>query len=717
MIVAVAIVVIGLITYLRNPKESVNRSFLLLSALAAIWQLLNYFGSAASRITVARPLMYADFAVGAMLVWSFWYFSYQYYLKIRKKTAKNWVILSLLLLSIGFALFSSYGLVAAPIFQDNTLVLLNEVFYWPYVITVLSLMLLGIASLFAARRRAKSVARVQLTTILAGLFITSMLLSIPNLVLPNLVTNQELLDTAFNIGHIGLIVFLATTSYAIIKHRMFDIRFVIARSVAYVMLVLTMGLIYGFIVFYFVDNFFPNTQISTLQQALYTFLAVFLAFTFQPIKRFFDRITDRVFYRDRYDTEDVLNRLGKVFVAKSNSFELLDESLKIIVDTLKAESGRLMVLDQKGLYRISHMGDRKDVEVDVQSLMNLSGQISISDELNDEEEEQILKQAGAYALVKLKTRESLVGYLLLGAKRSGVIYTQQDINFLRILSQELAVAIENAKSYEEIQAFSETLKKEVDEATAKLRDTNKRLVKLDEAKDEFISMASHQLRTPLTTIKGYLSMLLDGDAGKLAKKQKDFIDMAFVSSQRMVHLISDMLNVSRISTGRLTIDKTKFDLVAVTESELSQLHRQIEAHEVKLEFEKPDAPVEVELDENKIRQVIMNFTDNAMYYSPKGNVEVSVKEEAGAVEFRVEDNGIGVSEEAKKQLFTKFFRAENAQAVRPDGTGLGLYMAKQVIEAQGGEIIFSSEKGKGSIFGFRFRLEDKQKNREDDHTK
>ena len=104
----------------------------------------------------------------------------------------------------------------------------------------------------------------------------------------------------------------------------------------------------------------------------------------------------------------------------------------------------------------------------------------------------------------------------------------------------------------------------------------------------------------------------------------------------------------------------------------------------------------------------MNFVDNAIYYAPKGNVDVYLEKTDTDVEVRVVDDGIGVAEEAQKQLFTKFFRAENARQVRPDGTGLGLYMAKQVIEAQGGEILFESTEGAGSMFGFRFPLENQE---------
>ncbi len=690
---AVLILGLGAVVYLRNIKSRLNLYYLLFAGSASVWIITN----ALFRIESLEVLMaYLSYGAAALTALTTLLFSLEYggYLKNRYKAILSGV-------GVLFSVVAMIPGVLAVDVVDGAIVTSPLIFlYGLYLVLYFGI---SIYTFYSVYRRSIGIDRLRAGLVLLGFFISILLGVFFNLILP-IAGNYNFVY----LGPASTLILIGVMAYAIIKHRLFDIRLVIARTIAYFLVLATLGLTYGYFVFGFVDGFFPDTGTTQLQQAFYTISAVFLAFTFQPLKRFFDRLTDRVFYRDKYSSEDTLNKLGKVFVAKSTSFDLLDDSLKIITDTLKVEFGRLVIVDKGNIYRTAHIGSKEDIAVQIDDLNKFSHQINVLDEVERSAERDVLRDLYTYVVVRLSTRENLVGYLLLGEKRSGAIYTQQDINLLEILSQELAVAIQNAKSYEEIQAFSETLKKEVDEATAELKETNKRLVKLDEAKDEFISMASHQLRTPLTTIKGYLSMLLDGDAGKIPKKQKDFIDLAFVSSQRMVHLISDMLNVSRISTGRLTIDKDSLDLAAVVESELEQLHRQAEAHEVELRLHRPDESIDIELDENKIRQVIMNFTDNAIYYSPKGTVDVYIEEKDGFAEFRVEDNGIGVSEEAQKQLFTKFFRAENAQAVRPDGTGLGLYMAKQVIEAQDGEIIFKSKEGEGSTFGFRFKLDDKK---------
>ena len=220
-------------------------------------------------------------------------------------------------------------------------------------------------------------------------------------------------------------------------------------------------------------------------------------------------------------------------------------------------------------------------------------------------------------------------------------------------------------------------------------------------------MASHQLRTPLTSIKGYLSMVLEGDAGKVTPVQKEMLGQAFFSSQRMVYLIADLLNISRLKTGKFIIESAKVNLADVVEQELGQLQETAATRNLTLGYEKPKHFPDLMLDETKTRQVIMNFVDNAIYYTPaKGHIEVKVIDKPNTVELRVVDDGIGVAKAEQPHLFTKFYRGGNARKARPDGTGLGLFMAKKVISAQGGSIIFESEENKGSTFGFEIAKAD-----------
>jgi signal transduction histidine kinase len=295
-------------------------------------------------------------------------------------------------------------------------------------------------------------------------------------------------------------------------------------------------------------------------------------------------------------------------------------------------------------------------------------------------------------LVKLLARRKLVGVLVVGVITSVTSLNLTDLEYLGRIGEAAGVAMDNKLLFEENQKVLKQLQR-----------SNAKLKALDETKDEFISMASHQLRTPLTSVKGYVSMVIEGDAGKLNEKQKKLLDQAFISSQRMVYLIADLLNVSRLHSGKFIIERKPTQLADVIEGELSQLRETAKARNIKLVYVKPKNFPELMLDETKTRQVVMNFADNAIYYTPSGGtIHVELKDKGTNIEYAVIDNGIGVPKSAQHHLFTKFYRADNARQTRPDGTGLGLFMAKKVVIAQGGAIIFKSEEGKGSTFGFTF---------------
>lgn len=295
-------------------------------------------------------------------------------------------------------------------------------------------------------------------------------------------------------------------------------------------------------------------------------------------------------------------------------------------------------------------------------------------------------------LVKLTVRQKLVGMLLVGFPQSPEQIGSSESQLFERLGEATGVTVDNKLLFEENQHIVHQLQK-----------TNDKLKALDEAKDEFISMASHQLRTPLTSVKGYLSMVIEGDAGKISAAQRKLLDQAFMSSQRMVYLIADLLNVSRLHTGKFVIEALPTNLAEVVEGEVSQLVETARARNLEMTYKKPAKFPLLMLDETKIRQVVMNFVDNAIYYTPTGgHILIAVHDAPQTIEFTVTDDGLGVPKSEQHHLFTKFYRAGNARSARPDGTGLGLFMAKKVVIAQGGSIIFRSAEGKGSTFGFIF---------------
>ncbi|HEY4963803.1 MAG TPA: ATP-binding protein [Candidatus Saccharimonadales bacterium] len=485
------------------------------------------------------------------------------------------------------------------------------------------------------------------------------------------------------------------TFLAIFKGGLFDVKTFVVRAVSYSTVIIIVGLIYV-IPIVLLTTYILHTTFNIATIAFLTAVTLIVAFIFQPLRLWFNRVSSKIFYRDYYEPQDLLDKISALLVGSIQVEKIIDGVKKIVKDTIRPDVLEIILIDRQN-------EDQKDL---IRVLQKSKKDIVITEEVDgktDKELFDLLWSAEIALVVKLRTTKEDLGFIILGHKQSGIIYSEQDRRLISVITDETAISLQNALRFEEIEKFNVTLQDKVNEATAKLRRANEKLKALDETKDDFISMASHQLRTPLTSVKGYLSMVLEGDAGKINKVQREMLGQAFFSSQRMVYLISDLLNVSRLKTGKFVIETAAVDLSEVVQQELSQLEETAGSRSLKLEYEKPKNFPIVMLDETKTRQVIMNFTDNAIYYTPAGGtIKVKLIDNPETIELRVEDSGIGVPKSEQHHLFSKFYRAGNARKARPDGTGLGLFMAKKVIIAEGGSVIFESEEGKGSTFGFVF---------------
>ncbi|MFZ1301417.1 MAG: ATP-binding protein [Candidatus Microsaccharimonas sp.] len=556
--------------------------------------------------------------------------------------------------------------------------------------------------------RSHGKARLQLRLVLSGILLASFPAIITNILLPYY-GNSNLLW----LGPTLTIFYIVTTCYAMVRHGLFDLRSALVLTFTYVLSLAALAALYYFIGLA-ITLIFSQGSLSIGFSGLDVAIALLLAFLFQPIRRFFDKFTNSIFYQDNYSVDDFFAQLSKALTSTNDLHGLLKKASEKISYTMKAADTSFVVYtgadrsDQVGVGRYSHISYK-----DVRWLDDFIGISSAEPKvlsLLDEEDELLRRMMVSHriAIILPLVRQGVqMGYLFLGEhKRSN--YSARDIRVVRSLADELVIAIQNALSVEQIKELNAHLEQRVDAATRELRRSNAQLQRLDESKDEFISMASHQLRTPLTSIKGYISMLMEGDIGKVTTEQKHVLNEAFISSERVVRLISDFLNVSRLQTGKFVIDKHPIDLALLVQREIDGLKPNAQARNMKFVYKAPKNIPVIELDENKIQQVVMNFSDNALYYSKeKGTINVTLKKVPGWVEFLVKDDGIGVPKEEQAHLFNKFFRATNARRARPDGTGVGLFLAKKVIDDHDGEIIFTSKEGKGSTFGFRLPLSKK----------
>jgi signal transduction histidine kinase len=223
--------------------------------------------------------------------------------------------------------------------------------------------------------------------------------------------------------------------------------------------------------------------------------------------------------------------------------------------------------------------------------------------------------------------------------------------------------------------------------------------RISQVKSEFIAIASHQLRTPLTAIKGYLSMILEGDYGKLPAKIKEKIENVLQSSERVIRLVNSILDVSKIEAGEMEMNLERADLREIIREVINELSRKAKEKNLYLKFEEPKEFPKILLDREKIRQVILNLIDNAIRYTQKGGVTVKLQMANDKLQIVISDTGEGLTKEEKEKLFERFSRGTAGTKFWTEGAGLGLYIARRFVEMHKGKIWVESEgREKGSTF-------------------
>ncbi len=699
----------GIAVLYRGVDKAANKVFFSVAITSAIWSVVFASIEQPNNLDYVIVLNKFAYAMGLLVVLASTLFSFIFPRRRNLKPYYLYAIVTVPMIVLSFSEILAGKVTRADgqsyLFEYGTLSIV-------YALVMITGVVMIIINGFKFGSRVSEIEKKQAIYVVFG-FIMSLVIGVFLAVILPIIDPLTKLDDLAPASLSFMIVFV---SLAIVKHKLFDFRAAIARTIAYASVLLIVVLLYITLAFLLKNLLFPELQVTPQQLVSNIVLALLLVATVPQLRIYFNRTTNKIFFRDVYDPQTLIDDLNQTIVSNVDLEILLTRVAQIVNQYIK--TSYCMFYIRPTAYVEARIIGEGRTDVDTSEITKLHEITTIAkrkvidvDEYAQDKAEQklvaLLKKNEIDLLARLVNNVELdvkgIGLMFLGAKRSGSPFNKQDIRILEIIANELVIAVENVLRYEEIDKFNVTLQQKIDDATRELRRTNEKLVALDEAKDEFVSMASHQLRTPLTSIKGYVSMVADEDMGKLNTQQKKMLGQAMFSSQRMVYLIADLLNVSRLRTGKFVIESKPVHLPTIIESELSQLREGASAKDITFTYRDPKEFPILYLDEMKIRQVIMNFTDNAIYYTPNGGkITLELKESQQSVEFTVKDNGIGVPKDERHKLFTKFYRANNAKKARPDGTGLGLFMAKKVIIAQGGSVVFDSIEGKGSTFGFNF---------------
>ncbi len=229
------------------------------------------------------------------------------------------------------------------------------------------------------------------------------------------------------------------------------------------------------------------------------------------------------------------------------------------------------------------------------------------------------------------------------------------------------------------------------------------LMEINRSKDEFIALASHQLRTPATAVKQYIGMILEGFAGDISPEQEKFLQSAYESNERQIQVVNDILRVAKLDLKKIVLKKQPTDMQVLVQSILYDLNSTFSGRDQTVSFMNSQAPVFASVDSEYMRMALGNLIDNASKYTPEGKrISINIEHSPDSlVSIDIIDEGVGISPEDQSKLFKKFSRIENPLSVKVGGTGLGLYWSKEIIEIHGGTIDVASELNKGTTFSVK----------------
>jgi signal transduction histidine kinase len=318
----------------------------------------------------------------------------------------------------------------------------------------------------------------------------------------------------------------------------------------------------------------------------------------------------------------------------------------------------------------------------------------------------LMRRVGTVSFVgaPLKSQQRILGFL--AADRGNQRCTEEDLNLLVTIASEVAVALDNARAYHQLEQLTQTLEQRVRERTNELQNANERLHELDELKSAFVSTVSHELRTPMTSIKGYVDNILDGLTGALTDRQSYYLNRVKFNIERLTRMINDLLDLSRIEAGRVEVRLASVCMRDLVTEVAEGFQRLAQEKSVALHVRHPDELPPVRGERDKLHQVLTNLLQNAVKFTPQGGeirVESQVRDD-GFVQISVSDTGCGIPPHEFDRVFDRFYRGESV-TTEDRGSGLGLPIAKSLVELHGGRIWAESVPGQGSRFFFTVPIE------------
>jgi signal transduction histidine kinase len=556
---------------------------------------------------------------------------------------------------------------------------------------MVGLLLLAIASLIRAYREERlQENRAQIKWIFLGLLLGLspfiFLYQIPRVLGIRPLLTEEFSTVFFAFIPLGL-------ALAIFRFRFLNVDIVINRSLVYSLLTFVIVGVYLFSVRIFQD--LPVKLFAVKGAEISLGSALLAAVVFEPARRRIQELVDRSFFRQSYDYKKAILKfsgMAKDMPSQSSLIDFLKTSVQTVlpVDRLEVMAGTLTTGECQLFY--PERARAKD-RIGLMPQMTLGRVCAHREAVSTEEGvdfsqgQALLGSQWEIALPLPFRSAGLVGCLLAGKKRSGHTFTRDDIDLLLTLTMALSLNLEKIRRQEEI-IYERAAREKLDE--------------LNRLKTEFVSTVSHELRTPLTSIQGLTEIL---EAGKVqdAGTRDEILHTLASESGRLSRLLHNILEFGKIEQQTKAYTVRAEDIGLIIKDLVAVFRPQFEEAGFAVDLNVPHEPVLLEVDRDAIEQLLINLIDNAMKYSTrKKQLGLDLLERPGEVEIRVRDRGIGISLEDRERIFDKFYRGSGAARINPKGVGLGLKIARHIVEAHGGEILVECQAPAGTTFRIVF---------------
>jgi len=700
---------LGSFVFLRNKKNATNNTFVLLSFAVFIWSFFYFLWQISTN--AATALLYTRLlSIGSLFVPIFylhWIFSF---LGLKDKKNKFILILGYITTSI-FLLWSF-----SPYFiRGVEKILIFD--FWPkagplyttyLIVSYAGMVGYGLFCLFKNYLVSTSFKRYQIKYIIFGTIIgflggaTNFFLWYDVKILP--------------LGNIVVSLYVFILFYAMIKYRLMDIR-IIARTI----FIYFGGAVLAYAIFYFLIWFYGYAFGGFYSTVSYFFgfiIAPLFVILFYALGNALNSFANRFLFFSLHNYQETINKLIDELARHIDLDEISDLIVGTIKKTMHLDRASIFLADEQGKYCIFKNSAVEGVSLIENNLLIRyllkSKKPLVKEELlllsnisKDEKEksdfgklDEYMKKISASLCLPMIANKKLIGIIILGSKLSGDPYTKEDIDLLDVLSKQAAIAIENGIQYKQIHDFGKTLQSKVDEQTKDISEKSMYLQELLDMKSDFLRVVSHQLNTPLSIVRGYFSMVKDGDY-ELEKAMPTIEE----GINRVINTVAEFCDAYKLEGEKMKMERKKTDIAAMINNLVEEKKKLQYAKDRKLEIlvKNPDFAIPfVWCDAGKMTHVISNILDNAVFYTYNGSITVFY-ELVGSdfLRINVKDTGSGITEKDRPRVFEKFSRGANAASMHPDGSGIGLYIAKKIVEGNGGEISFASEgENKGTTFSF-----------------